>query len=224
MGYTKYHKSELTEVLETNVVKGKGKQEKDETPPLPKTLPLPDRRPLQNATSKPTELATRNWLDIPSDIMMNILQRINAIEIVLNVQRVCTNWRQICKDPCTWRVIYLDYDIHIKHWPCTRPFYLAFSYKACHEICKLIVDRSQGQLVDITIVGFCDDELLEYVADRSSQLRRLEIGSRKFIYLYHLTKVLKKFPLLEDLNLKDIEIWEENVQVSPQKVMKRYKE
>ena len=34
------------------------------------------------------------------------------------------------------------------------------------KMCKNAVDRSQGQLVDITMVGFCDGELLEYVADR----------------------------------------------------------
>ncbi|GKC93991.1 retrovirus-related pol polyprotein from transposon TNT 1-94, partial [Tanacetum coccineum] len=48
-----------------------------------------------------------------------------------------------------------------------RPFSVTWpiSYMAMHELCKNVVDRSQGQLVDITIIGFCDDELLEYVAD-----------------------------------------------------------
>ncbi|XP_076942265.1 putative F-box protein At4g05475 [Bidens hawaiensis] len=40
-------------------------------------------------------------------------------------------------------------------------------------MCKNVVDRSQGQLVDLTIIGFGNDELRRYVADRSSQLRRL---------------------------------------------------
>lgn len=102
---------------------GKGKQEKD-------------------AIFK--EQITRNWLDLPSDIMINILQRINGIEIVLNVQKVCTNWRQICKDPCTWRVIYLDNNFCYRHRPNTWP---SFS----HKTFKNVVDRSQGQLVDMMI-------------------------------------------------------------------------
>ncbi|PWA91832.1 RNI-like superfamily protein [Artemisia annua] len=188
---------------------GKGKKKKDETPPLPKTLLLPKTRPHRNATSKPKELATRNWLDIPSDLMMNILQRINATEILLNVQRVCTNWRQICKDPCTWRVIYLDYQSSVKHGLGIWQYYKPFSYGAKYEICKNVVDRSQGQLVDITIIGFSDDKLLQYVADRSSQLRRLEVRSSTYpMFLGHLTKALKKFPLLEELSLEDIEIEE----------------
>lgn len=34
------------------------------------------------------------------------------------------------------------------------------------KMCKTAVDRSQGQLVDIAMVNFCDEELLEYIADR----------------------------------------------------------
>ncbi|PWA40134.1 RNI-like superfamily protein [Artemisia annua] len=151
------------------------------------------------------EQITRNWLDLPSDILINILQRINRIEIVLNVQKVCTNWRQICQDPCMWRVIYLDTNFCYQHRPNKWP---SFSHKAF----KNVVDRSQDQLVDITIVGFCDDGLLQYVADRSSQLRCLEIRSPKYLlYLWHLTKALKKFPFLEELSLQDIDIREEAI-------------
>ncbi|GKD40278.1 F-box domain containing protein, partial [Tanacetum coccineum] len=180
MEYTKYHKLELTEVLGINLVKGKGKQKKDKTF---------------------KEQATRNWLDIPSDIMINILQRVNVIEIVRNVQKVCTKWRQICKDPFLWRVIYLDDNFYYDHPPNTWPSISPLSAMAFHKNCKNVVDRSQGQLVGITIVGFCDDELLQCVAERSSQLRRLEIARCMYDFFYHLPKALKKFPLLEELSL-----------------------
>nr|GEY36045.1 hypothetical protein [Tanacetum cinerariifolium] len=144
MEYTKYHKFELTEVLGTNLVKGKGKPEKDVTF---------------------NEKATRNWLDLPSDIMINILQRINVFVILQSVRK---------------------------------------------QICKNLVDKSQGQLVDITMNGFCDDKLLQYVAERSSQLRRLKIGFKNNAF-YNLSEALKKFPLLEELGL-DIQIQEEAIQ------------
>lgn len=105
------------------------------------------------STSKEKQ-PTRNWLDLPSDIMCNILYRIGVTDILQNAQKVCTTWRTICKDPSIWRVIYMDY---------------YNSPSACYRLqnmCKNVVDRSQGQLVDITIVGFVDDDLLLYLARR----------------------------------------------------------
>nr|GEV36253.1 F-box domain, leucine-rich repeat domain, L domain-like protein [Tanacetum cinerariifolium] len=94
----------------------------------------------------------------------------------------------VCGGSFIWTLISTTRSGHSVTWP--------ISYMAMHELCKNVVDRSQGQLVDITIIGFCDDELLEYVADRPSQLRRLEIGFSIYA-INHLTKALKKFPLLE---------------------------
>ncbi|PWA78583.1 F-box domain, Leucine-rich repeat domain, L domain-like protein [Artemisia annua] len=173
---------------------------------------------------------TRNWLELPSDIMANILYRVGVYDILENAQKVCTAWRKICKDPAMWRVISMD-----NHGdPCTRP--------PLREMCKNAVDRSQGQLLDLTIIDFVDYELLEYVAeslaignfveadrpiagkameksdklssDRSSQLKRLEI-----IYCFGEIcgawgDVLKKFPLLEELSLYTTEISEEDIEAA----------
>ncbi|KAI3515667.1 hypothetical protein L1887_14568 [Cichorium endivia] len=103
----------------------------------------------------------RNWLDLPYDIMANILKRIGVFHILLDAQQVCTTWRNICMDPSMWRVINMDNFSVPDLWP-----------ETLKEICKQAVYISQGQLVDITIGEFADDELLEYVADRSSQLEK----------------------------------------------------
>jgi hypothetical protein len=101
---------------------------------------------------------TRNWLELPSDIMANILYRVGVYDILENAQKVCTAWRKICKDPAMWRVISMD-----NHGdPCTRP--------PLREMCKNAVDRSQGQLLDLTVIDFVDYELLEYVAERYESL------------------------------------------------------
>lgn len=145
---------------------------------------------------------TRNWLELPSDIMANILYRVGVYDILENAQKVCTAWRKICKDPAMWRVISMD-----NHGdPCTRP--------PLREMCKNAVDRSQGQLLDLTVIDFVDYELLEYVAERSSQLKRLEI-----IYCFGEIcgawgDVLKKFPLLEELSLYTTEISEEDIEAA----------
>ncbi|KAF5770773.1 putative F-box domain-containing protein [Helianthus annuus] len=96
----------------------------------------------------------RNWLDLPSDVTANILKRIGMVDILQNAQKVCTAWRKICKDPTMWRVINMN---HLRR---------AIPEVSADKMCKHAVDRSQGQLVDITIVSTCDAELHLYVADR----------------------------------------------------------
>jgi len=97
---------------------------------------------------------TVNWLDLPSDVMANILSRVGVFDILDNAQKVCTTWHQICKEPTMWRAVSMDYT---HRWG-TR--------SACLKICKHVVDRSQGQMVDISIKHFCDNDLLSYIADR----------------------------------------------------------
>jgi hypothetical protein len=96
----------------------------------------------------------RNWLDLPSDLTSNILKRIGVVDILENAQKVCTTWLKISKDPAMWRVIHLRYSPG-SH---TRP--------QLRQMCKRAVDRSQGQLVDITLVDFANDDVLKYISDR----------------------------------------------------------
>ncbi|KAJ0704964.1 putative F-box domain, leucine-rich repeat domain superfamily, F-box-like domain superfamily [Helianthus annuus] len=141
----------------------------------------------------------RNWLDLPSDVTANILNRIGMVDILENAQKVCTAWRKICKDPAMWRVINMN---DIKG---TSAEVLAV------KMCKHAVDRSQGQLVDITIVSTYDAELHLYVADRTSELRRLEMA-HLFFFGKLTTVALMKFPMLEELNLYEIRISKEEIE------------
>nr|XP_043630334.1 putative F-box/LRR-repeat protein 23 [Erigeron canadensis] len=141
---------------------------------------------LAKVTSKPS---TVNWLDLPSDVMANILSRIGVFDILENAQKVCTTWHQICKEPSMWRAVSMDN---------SRP---PRRKSVCRKIFKQVVDRSQGQMVDVSMKAFCDQDLLLYIVDRSKQHRRLEI-----IYsLGELNEVwgecLKKLSSLEELSL-----------------------
>ncbi|XP_071688562.1 F-box protein SKIP19-like [Rutidosis leptorrhynchoides] len=155
--------------------------------------------------SKPKQIwqvkkPTANWLELPTDLTANILQRIGMFDILNNAEKVCTTWRKICKDPAMWRVISMDNPSD----PNGRP--------VCQEICKHVVDRSQGQLVDLSITDFCTDELLIYISDRASQLKRLEVVYC-FGEMYGEWGVyLKKFPLLEELSLETTEIGPEDIE------------
>nr|XP_043636008.1 putative F-box/LRR-repeat protein 23 [Erigeron canadensis] len=106
---------------------------------------------------------------------------LGVVDILDNAQKVCSAWRKICKDPALWRVIKM---------------HILSSHE--EQMCKQAVDRSQGQLVDLSIrSSSTHDELLSYIADRLGQLRRLELVSFEVDVL----KIpLMKFPYLEELN------------------------
>ncbi|XVF68319.1 hypothetical protein PTKIN_Ptkin10aG0195200 [Pterospermum kingtungense] len=94
-----------------------------------------------------------NWLELPRDVMMSILSRLGVIEILEIAQKVCTQWRDICKDPLMWRSIDMCNlgELH------EMPYDL-------EEMCMHAIDRSCGGLVDISIEFFGTDELLTYMA------------------------------------------------------------
>ncbi|PIN03082.1 hypothetical protein CDL12_24394 [Handroanthus impetiginosus] len=129
------------------------------------------------------------WIDLPRDVTANILQRLDAFDILENVQRVCTTWRRVCQDPAMWRVIVLrdPGDLH-----------------RCYDLnrmCCHAVDRSQGNLIELHIEYFGDDEMLHYIAERSSRLRRLTLACCYDISGEGLSEAVKKFPQLEELHL-----------------------
>ncbi|GJW15337.1 putative F-box/LRR-repeat protein 23 [Tanacetum coccineum] len=147
----------------------------------------------------------RNWLELPFDVTANILLRIGMIDILENAQKVCTVWRKICKDPSMWRVI------NMRDLLKSSIFYFSVDVK----LFKHVIDRSQGQLVDITFLYDYNDELLRYVADRSSALRYLKVKCKyddEYQTIKGLTESLMKFPLLEELGLHMIRISKETIE------------
>ncbi|XP_057463088.1 putative F-box/LRR-repeat protein 23 isoform X1 [Actinidia eriantha] len=131
---------------------------------------------------------TRNWLELPRDVTATILHKLGAIEILESAQKVCTTWRSICKDPAMWRTIdmYDPGDLPNKAYDLEK--------MAMHAI-----DRSCGELVDIKVEYFGTDELLQYIAERAGQLRRLRLACCYYISDEGLTEATKKLPFLEEL-------------------------
>ncbi|KAL4563527.1 hypothetical protein LXL04_027570 [Taraxacum kok-saghyz] len=46
-----------------------------------------------------------NWLELPHELMANILKRLGDVEILNSAVKVCTTWRRIGRDPAMWKVI-----------------------------------------------------------------------------------------------------------------------
>ncbi|XP_042035017.1 F-box protein SKIP19-like [Salvia splendens] len=94
------------------------------------------------------------WIELPGDVTANILQRLGAEEVLRSAQAVCTTCWKVSKDPLLWRVI--DF---------SNPRQGLFNDEY-NAMCRCAVDRSQGQLVDLTIQYFGDNALMDYVANR----------------------------------------------------------
>ncbi|XP_065882119.1 F-box protein SKIP19-like [Euphorbia lathyris] len=132
----------------------------------------------------------RNWLDLPKDVSVSIFLRLGAIDILTSVQRVCSTWRTICKDPSMWREIDMNY--YGDDWDRERSLV---------ELCRHAVDRSCGGLINIKLEYFGDDDLLQYIADRSPRLKVLRLISCYNITDEGLCEAVAKLALLEELEI-----------------------
>ncbi|KAM7271117.1 hypothetical protein ACFE04_030331 [Oxalis oulophora] len=137
---------------------------------------------------------TTNLLDLPDDITVIILLKLSTIDIIASAQYLCVSWRRlICKHPSMWRHINMcDNDL--------GPYLLNYDLDL-EKVCKHAVDRSQGNLIEINIEYFATDELLHYIAQRASGLKRLRLVSCNYISGVGFIEAASKFPLLEELDL-----------------------
>ncbi|OMO75016.1 hypothetical protein CCACVL1_16358 [Corchorus capsularis] len=143
----------------------------------------------ESESESPRVPCLRNWLELPRDVTASILLKLGAIEIIESAQKVCTLWRNICKDPSMWRFIDMqntgDRDM---------PYCL-------EKMCRHAIDRSSGGLVAINIEYFGTDDLLAYIAERASQLRRLQLATCYDISDEGLNEAASKLPLLEEFEI-----------------------
>ncbi|CAA7024595.1 unnamed protein product [Microthlaspi erraticum] len=95
-----------------------------------------------------------NWAELPSELTASILVRLVVVDILKNAQKVCKPWRRISKDPSIWRKVDMQ-NLEVDD------YFLSL-------ICRQVVDRSEGGLVEIKIGNFGYDSLLTYIADRFS--------------------------------------------------------
>ncbi|KAM7269936.1 hypothetical protein ACFE04_030143 [Oxalis oulophora] len=133
---------------------------------------------------------SRNWLDLPDEVTAKILMKLSVIEVIENAQKVCVSWRRICKDPSMWRHIDMSNlgDLHDKFYD-------------LEELCFHVIDRCQGNLIGINIDLFASTDILRYIAERTTGLKRLRLFSC-LAYGFSdkgMIEVAPKFSLLEEL-------------------------
>lgn len=135
------------------------------------------------------EEESRNWHDMPRDVTLMILMKLEAVEILGTAQFVCKLWYNICKDPSMWRTVVM----HNLNEP-------EMAEKHEQMLCSA-VDRSSGGLYNVDIEGFGRDELITYIIQRSSQLKHLRLACCYSVSAAALIEAFEKLPLLEELEL-----------------------
>ncbi|KAK7852862.1 f-box protein skip19 [Quercus suber] len=166
-------------------------------PPPPSATSSSSKKQTKKVWRKKKE-TTRNWLELPRDVTASILHRLGAVEILETAQKVCTLWRSLCKDPSMWRAV------DMRNTYCRRSLGDPINMRMrCYldKMCIHAIDRSFGQLLDINIENFGSDDLLTYIAQSSSQLRRLRLLCCDSISEKALREAAAKLPLLEELGI-----------------------
>ncbi|KAL4563537.1 hypothetical protein LXL04_027580 [Taraxacum kok-saghyz] len=144
-----------------------------------------------------------NWLEMPHELMANILQRLGTIEILESAWEVCTTWRKICKNPEMWKNIVL---IHNAFDDWRQMFHL-------ERLTKRAVDLSCGEVIAIDIKGFGTDELLDHILLSSRKLKHLYLMDCYDITGSQLIRAVKSMPQLEELGISYISIDKEDIKV-----------
>ncbi|KAG8365972.1 hypothetical protein BUALT_Bualt17G0027700 [Buddleja alternifolia] len=129
------------------------------------------------------------WVALETNLTENILKRLDLVDILGNVQRVCTTWHRVCRDPAMWRAIVIRNDGYLRH------------LLDIDKLCRVAVNRSDGQLRDITLEHFGDDKLLLFICERSTHLKRLHLTFCSDITSSGLATALKNTPEVEELHL-----------------------
>lgn len=120
---------------------------------------LPEKKtPVKEAPAAPpaAETPAPPWIDLPMDVTADILHRLGAAEMLETAEKVCKTWRNVCRDRSMWRVV----DVKNSGSCCDT--------RRLGSMCRRAVDRSDGDLMDINIEYFGNDELLHYISIRYS--------------------------------------------------------
>lgn len=85
-------------------------------------------------------------------------------------------------------------------------------YDAAEAMCRRAVDLSQGGLLEIKIEYFGSDSLLAYIANRSSNLKRLVLTECDHVTGMGILEAVMKLTRLEHLELSDFYFMELDLQ------------
>lgn len=141
----------------------------------------------------PAPAPERNWAELPSDMLSLIFKKLGILEVLYPAGAVCRAWSSAATDPELWRSV----DMRSQSNP------LFYKVIICHRetIARKAIDRAASRLEEFYSEGFCSDDLLRYIADRTTILKCLCLISCYYISEEGLLEFLRRSPMLQELEL-----------------------
>ncbi|XP_078175445.1 putative F-box/LRR-repeat protein 9 [Carex rostrata] len=132
----------------------------------------------------------RNWAELQRDVLMVIFLKIGSMEVLKATGSVCRSWRKVAKEePDLWRSIDMT-----NHCYGSDAFLLT-------DPTRLAIDRSGNRLEEFSVEYFGDADLLQYLCDRTTVLKRLCLISCYQLSDEAIAETAKRQPLLEELQI-----------------------
>lgn len=149
------------------------------------TNPISAAMELSSAAGRGEE--SPNWQELPRDVLSTILMKLTPRDILENMQYVCKSWHEACKDPAAWTKVAIE---------CIGDLDMIYEYQ---KMAYIVLERSCGRLLEISLEHVCDDLLLSLIAERSSHLRCLRIRCCYGFSYDAFCEAFEKLPLLEEV-------------------------
>ncbi|CAL5007888.1 unnamed protein product [Urochloa decumbens] len=139
--------------------------------------------------------STRDWTLVSIDVLSLIFAKLDAFDVLMGAGLVCHSWLQAAQVPDLWRSVDMVRNMVIKgKFRCRER-------DVMYTMAKAAVDRSCGRLEVFVGEWFVDDDLFNYIGDRSHSLKSLQLISCPDVSNEGFADAIKKFPLLEELEL-----------------------
>ncbi|KAM0910229.1 hypothetical protein ACQ4PT_014291 [Festuca glaucescens] len=140
----------------------------------------------------PEEPPAQDWSLLPLDLLSAVFVRLGFVEVLRGAGIVCRSWLDAAKVPDLWRV--MDMENHM----------IAFEYlDVWRARAKAAVDRSDGQLRAFAGRRFVNEELMQYIVERSPLLTTLCLEScSSGVFGLRLAGLMRKSPPRELRSIK----------------------
>ncbi|XBH64059.1 hypothetical protein VPH35_117911 [Triticum aestivum] len=163
-------------------------------PPPPPTAP-PGRGRRRLGSRRRRRSKRRNWAELPLDVMLYVLHKLDDVELMFGgAARVCRSWHDAVCEPELWRRV----DMRGR----SRRFRETVSL---NKVTQLSIRFSAGQCREFFGQQDLDNDLLLFLADRAPLLKSLHLTKHCDVTSKALAEAMKKFPLLEELELCECE-------------------
>ncbi|KAM3208825.1 hypothetical protein ACQJBY_063485 [Aegilops geniculata] len=165
-------------------------------PPSPSCLlEEPRRLPPPPQDGMDSESEWRDWAELPRDVLLAVLSRLDHIEILMGPDMVCSPWRKAATDePELWRRIDMRF-----HY--ADGFYL--NSRKLLQMVRAAMGRSAGRCEAFWGGSYVTERILSLVGNAAPSLKSLRLIECCDIVDLAFKLVITKFPMLEELEISN---------------------